>query len=89
MMASVPAPEEQSNDLDRLRVAAREVLAATRGLLDAVEDVLADDERVRSIADGIGDAVRSVTDAVRDLGSSRSREAPADPDGRVERITVE
>jgi hypothetical protein len=79
--------------MDRIRHAAREVVAATRGLLDAVDEALADDERMRGIADGVGDVVRSLTDAVKGLGTTRrsdqGRDGGADEGDRVERITVE
>ena len=83
------SPEAPLNgDLERLRGAARDVIQATRGLLDAVEEVLADDDRVRGVADGVTEAFRTVSEAVR--GIARPSTPPAaPPEDRVERIVVE
>jgi len=81
------AADGQKDDLDRLRGAAQELISATRGFLDAVEEIVTDDERLRSISDGVGEVVRSVSSAVRRFGAERDEPPPATD--RIERITVE
>jgi hypothetical protein len=84
----MPTSDGPPDDLDRLKGAAQELISASRGFLDAVEEVLTDDERLRAISEGVGDVVRSITSAVRKVGGERTAEGP-EPHGRVERITVE
>ncbi len=87
MMAPMAATDGHSDDLDRLRGAAQELISAARGFLDAVEEVVTDEDRLRAVADGVGDVVKTVTSAVRRVSGERPEPPP--PTDRVERITVE
>lgn len=68
-----------------LQAAALEMVAAARTFLDAVEDVVADDERMGRVVDGIADVVRQATDAVAQVG----RRGPEGHETRVRHIVVE
>lgn len=68
-----------------LQAAAREMVAAARTFLDAVEDVVNDDERMSRVVDGVADLLRQATDAV----SHVARHAPEEREARVRRIVID
>ena len=70
-----------------LQAAAREVVAAARVFLDAVEEVVADDDRMHRVVGGLTDLLHQASDAVSRLG----RDVPSTPTGdeRIRHIVVE
>jgi len=68
-----------------LQAAAREMVAAARTFLDAVEAVVEDDERLGRAVGGVTDLLQQAADAVSHLGR------PEAPSGErtVRRIVVE
>lgn len=75
--------------VEHLQAAAREMVAAARAFLDAVEEVVEDDDRLSSLVGGVTDLIRGASDAVGDFG----RRAPAGSAGpsprRVNHVEVE
>ena len=73
--------------LVHLQAAAKEMVAAARSFLDAVEDVVDDDERLGKVVSGLTDVLHQATHAVSNL-SDRSR-PDTGPEPRVRRIVVD
>lgn len=74
-----------ADGLAHLQAAAREMVAAGRSFLDAVEEAVSDDDRMASVLGGMTDLLGQVTDAVSKLGTTSPR-----PDrDRVKHIVVE
>jgi hypothetical protein len=69
-----------------LQAAARELVAAGRSFLDAVEDVVEDNDRMAGVMSGVSDLLGQFTDAVSKMGAHPSR---ADGEDRVRHIVVE
>jgi hypothetical protein len=90
---------ETNEGVAHLQAAAREMVAAARSFLDALEDMVNDDDRMTTVVSGVTDALREATDAVAGIGRRvvPTREPPrdgttaddAEPDGRVERIHLD
>ena len=59
-----------SDGVEHLQRAAREVIAAARSFLDAVEAVVDDDERLSDVSNAVGDVAATVLESLR--GASRS-----------------
>ena len=70
-----------------LQAAAREMVAAAREFLDAVEQVVEDDDRMNRVVGGVTDLFHQASEAVSRLG----RDASPGPSGgdRVRHIVVE
>ena len=69
-----------------LQAAAREMLAAGRSFLDAIEDVVEDNDRMAGVMTGVTDLLGQITDTVSNLGSQPARGGRED---RVRHIVVE
>ncbi len=82
---SSDAPRAAAESVAHLQGAAREMLAAARTFLDAIEEVVNDDERVTRIVDGLTDVVRYATETVSHVGSRTTSE----PAAKVRHIVVE
>ena len=70
-----------------LQAAAREMVAAAREFLDAVEQVVEDDDRMSRVVVGVTDLFHQASDAMTRLGREPAPEPPGD--GRVRHIVVE
>ena len=70
-----------------LQAAAREMVAAAREFLDAVEHVVEDDDRMGRVVAGMTDLFHQASDAVSRLGRDASPEPPGE--SRVRHIVVE
>jgi hypothetical protein len=69
-----------------LQAAAREMLAAGRSFLDAVEDVVDDKDKMAGVVTGMTDLLGQITDSVSKFGSNLSR---PEREPRVRHIVVE
>lgn len=69
-----------------LQNAAREMVAAARSFLDAVERVIDDDERLAHVVSQVGDALKGAAQAVTDTGNRMTGEPPSSP---VEHIDLD
>ena len=70
-----------------LQAAAREMVAAAREFLDAVEHVVEDDDRMSRAVGGVADLFHQASDAVSRLGREQRPTPPGE--GRVRHIVVE
>jgi hypothetical protein len=70
-----------------LQAAAREVVAAARVFLDAIEEVVADDDRMGRVVGGVTDLLHQASDVVSRLG--RDAAPPPPTSDRVRHIVVE
>jgi len=77
-----------SDHIAELQSAAREMVGAARGLLDAVERVLEDDERVAAFVGGLTDVLRSASDAVSRATAGDETDPGAPAEDRVQHIVV-
>jgi hypothetical protein len=85
---------DTSEGIGHLQAAAREMVAAARSFLDALEDVVDDDTRMATMFSGMSDALKDATSMVSDLGRRPGPRSggPSGSNGavpRVERIDVE
>jgi hypothetical protein len=90
---------DTNEGMAHLQAAAREMVAAARSFLDALEEVVNDDARMTTVVSGVTDALRDATDVVTGVGRRvvPTREPRRDgwtdgtgePDGRVERIDLD
>ena len=75
--------------VEQLQDAARDAIGAVRGVLDALERIVDDDERMASVLAGITDVVRFASRTVADTAASTSGRQPDDPGGGpVQHIVV-
>jgi hypothetical protein len=70
-----------------LQAAAREMVAAARVFLDAIEEVVADDDRIGRVVVGVTDLLHQASDVVSRLGRDGSTPPPSSD--RVRHIVVE
>ena len=70
-----------------LQAAAREMVAAAREFLDAVEQVVEDDDRMSKVVGGVTDLFHQASDAMSRLG--RDPAPTPSGDSRVRHIVVE
>jgi F420-dependent methylenetetrahydromethanopterin dehydrogenase len=70
-----------------LQAAAREMVAAAREFLDAVEQVVEDDDRMSRVVGGLADLFHQASDAMSRMGRDPSH-GPSGED-RVRHIVVE
>jgi hypothetical protein len=68
-----------------LQAAAREMVAAARSFLDAVEDVVNDEDRLASVVTTVSDAFKGAAGALGDLGAK----VTPDRTSRVEHIDLD
>ncbi len=90
---------DTNEGMAHLQAAAREMVAAARSFLDALEDVVNDDDRMTTVVSGVTDALRDATDVVTGVGRrvvpnreprrDGSTDGAGEPDGRVERIDLD
>ena len=90
---------DTTEGMAHLQTAAREMVAAARSFLDAVEEVVNDDARMATVMSGMTNVLKDATDAVSDLGRragfGRSSGSGPGDDGaaasppKVERIDLE
>jgi len=74
--------------IEQLQSAAREAIGAARGVLDALERLVDDDDRMASVLAGITDVVRLAADTVADVARP-PRPSASDPGGGpVQHIVV-
>ena len=71
--------------IGHLQAAAREMVAAARAFLDAVEEVVEDDQRLGRVVGGVTDLLQQAGDAVSHLGRSE----PPPGERKVRHIVVE
>jgi hypothetical protein len=71
--------------MEHLQAAAREVIQATRSLLDAAEELVEDPQAVQSLVGTLASVAQAAAGRLR--GDAGARD-PGDDDGRVERIRV-
>ena len=83
-----PDPAISAEHIAQLQSAARDALGAARGLLDAVERVLEDDERVASFVVGLTDVLRFASDTVAGERSPGPGTGEADDPRDVQHIEV-
>jgi hypothetical protein len=76
---------DTSDGVAHLQAAAREMVAAARSFLDAVEEVVNDENRLTSVVTSVTDAMKGAADAVGDLGSKVTADRPS----RVEHIDID
>jgi hypothetical protein len=69
-----------------LQAAAREMVAAGRSFLDAVEDMVEDNDRMAGVMTGVTDLLGQITNSVATMGKTP---AGPDRDDRVRHIVVE
>lgn len=75
--------------LEHLQAAAREVIAATRSLLDAAEEVIDDPAAVQQVVHTLGGLAQLAARRLRSEAPGASPDEPDGPgDGGVERIQV-
>lgn len=74
-----------ADGMAHLQGAAREMVAAARTFLDAIEEVVNDDERMGRVVDNVADLLKQATDAVSHVG----RPAATHNETRVRHINVE
>jgi hypothetical protein len=86
---------DTNEGMAHLQAAAREMVAAARSFLDALEDVVNDDDRMTTVVSGVTDMLRDATDTVAGVGRRVVTNRGGDPgpdgsgDGRVERIDLD
>ena len=76
----------EADGVAHLQAAAREMVAAGRSFLDALEDMVEDRDRMAGVVSGVTDLMGQVTDAVSKLGRTQP---PTEEGGRVRHIVVE
>jgi hypothetical protein len=88
-------PEDLAREgLEHLQAAAREVIRATRSLLDAAEELVDDPAAVQSVVGTIASVAQAAAGRLRAEAHPRPRSGPADADddapraGRVQHIRV-
>lgn len=78
--------------MEHLQAAAREVIKATRSLLDAAEEMVDDPAAVQSLVGTIASVAQAAAGRLRANGAGRSSSSSSDDDddddGRVQRIRV-
>lgn len=74
--------------LEHLQAAAREVIQATRSLLDAAEELVEDPVAVQSVVTTIASAAQAAAGRLMAAGRPSGRPDDDDDDGRVQRIKV-
>ena len=89
-----PARPAGAETTDHLQAAGRELLAAARGLLDIVEDVLGDREKLEaaaaSVSELLGTAGESLAALVERAGAGRQETTgPDGPRSRVRKIDID
>lgn len=72
--------------MEHLQAAAREVIQATRSLLDAAEELVDDPSAVRGLVSNLASMAQAVAGRLRDDGTEQGDDD--DDDGRVQRIHV-
>lgn len=89
----IDAPGAAGEGMDHLQRAAREMVAAARSFLDAVDGVIADDDRFAGAASRVADILSTLGGALNPQEARRSADSDgpkaATSDGRVRRIVVE
>lgn len=84
-----PAPEDWAQQgLEHLQVAAREVIKATRTLLDAAEELVDDPRAVQDLVGTISSVVAAAAGRLRTEVDRDGSGDDDDDDGRVQRIRV-
>jgi hypothetical protein len=71
--------------VEHLQAAAREVIQATRSLLDAAEELVDDPSAVQNLVSTIASVAQAAAGRLR---SDSDPPSPDDDDGRVQRIRV-
>jgi hypothetical protein len=74
--------------VEHLQAAAREVIKATRSLLDAAEELVDDPAAVQSIVGSIASVAQAAAGRLRGEGGGRRDDDDGGDDGRVQRIRV-
>ncbi|HEY4377369.1 MAG TPA: hypothetical protein VGM93_09430, partial [Acidimicrobiales bacterium] len=64
---------DAADGVNHLQAAAREMVAAGRSFLDAVEDVVEDNDRMASVVSGMTDLLGQITDSVSKFGANLPR----------------
>lgn len=85
----MPADEHEDPvraSVEHLQAAAREVIAATRSLLDAAEELVEDPKVVQDVVGSLGAMATAAANRLRARGGHDG--ASGDDDGGVERIRV-
>ena len=72
--------------LEHLQAAAREMIQATRSLLDAAEDLVEDPRSIQGLVGSLVSAANAATGRFRAAGAAGNDDG--DDDGRVQRIRV-
>lgn len=88
--------ERTSEGVEHLQAAAREMIEAARAFLDVVDDFVADDERLASVAEAFGSVARGARRAAQQSRSSTDDSSEGGPrdadddgsDGPVQHIKV-
>ncbi len=89
----MPAGEHEDDwartSVEHLQAAAREVIQATRSLLDAAEELVDDPAAVRGLVGSVASVAQTLAGRLRDQRGEAPDDARGDgDDGRVQRIHV-
>lgn len=91
-MSAEPRDDHAREGIEHLQAAAREMIRATRSLLDAAEELVDDPKAVQSLAGTIATVAQAAASRLRtDRGSGAAPRGDEDDDGddgRVQRIRV-
>lgn len=83
------APEDHAREgLEHLQAAAREVIQATRSLLDAAEELVEDPSAVQSVVASVAAVAQAAAARLRGSGGGARPDDDDDGDGRVQHIRV-
>jgi hypothetical protein len=74
--------------VEHLQSAAREVIAATRSLLDAAEELVDDPKAVQGLVGALGSLATAAAGRLRSEGARHRRGPDDDDDGGIQRIRV-
>ncbi len=74
--------------VEHLQAAAREVIQATRSLLDAAEELVDDPAAVQSLVGTIASVAQAAAGRLRSHGGTPSAHDDEGDDGRVQRIRI-